>query len=97
MFANVEGIEFASWALLGLGWALARPGWRGRTLLDAAVALPLVFPLLALGFFLLLLLGRRSTLAPTIAEIEIPLGILTAAIGAPFFLWLLMSARYGWR
>lgn len=38
-----------------------------------------------------------DTLARTIAEIEVPLGILTAAIGAPFFLWLLMSARYGWR
>lgn len=38
-----------------------------------------------------------DTLARTVAEVEIPLGILTAAIGAPFFLWLLMSARYGWR
>ena len=38
-----------------------------------------------------------DTLARTMAEVEIPLGILTAAIGAPFFLWLLMSARYGWR
>lgn len=38
-----------------------------------------------------------DTLARTIADIEVPLGILTAAIGAPFFLWLLMSARYGWR
>ena len=38
-----------------------------------------------------------DTLARTIAEIEVPLGILTAAIGAPFFLWLLMTARYGWR
>lgn len=47
---------------LGLGWALARPGWRGRTALDIAVTLPLVFPPLALGFFLLLLLGRRSPL-----------------------------------
>ncbi len=38
-----------------------------------------------------------DTLARIVAEIEVPLGILTAAIGAPFFLWLLMSARYGWR
>lgn len=45
---------------LGLGWCLAKPGWPGRTLLDALVTLPLVFPPLALGFFLLLLLGRRS-------------------------------------
>jgi molybdate transport system permease protein len=48
--------------LLGvsLGWALARPRWPGRLLLDTLVTLPLVFPPLALGFFLLLLLGRRS-------------------------------------
>jgi iron complex transport system permease protein len=38
-----------------------------------------------------------DTLARWIAEIEVPLGILTAAIGAPFFLWLLMTARFGWR
>lgn len=47
---------------LGLGWALAQPRWPGRTALDIAVTLPLVFPPLALGFFLLLLLGRRSAL-----------------------------------
>lgn len=45
---------------LALGWCLAKPGWRGRNLLDALVTLPLVFPPLAMGFFLLLLLGRRS-------------------------------------
>jgi molybdate transport system permease protein len=46
---------------IGLGWALSRPNWPGRTLLDIIVTLPLVFPPVALGFFLLLLLGRRST------------------------------------
>lgn len=46
----------------GLGWALAQPRWPGRTLLDMLVTLPLVFPPLALGFLLLLLLGRRSPL-----------------------------------
>jgi iron complex transport system permease protein len=34
--------------------------------------------------------------ARTIAPIEVPLGILTALIGAPFFLWLLASGRRGW-
>ncbi len=47
---------------ISLGWALARPRWPGRTVLDVLVTLPLVFPPLALGFFLLLLLGRRSTI-----------------------------------
>lgn len=38
-----------------------------------------------------------DTLARSIAEIEVPLGILTAAIGAPFFLYLLVSTRRGWQ
>ena len=46
----------------GLGWALSVPRWPGRTLLDIVVTLPLIFPPLALGFFLLLALGRRSPL-----------------------------------
>jgi iron complex transport system permease protein len=36
-------------------------------------------------------------LARTIALIEIPLGILTAVVGAPFFIWLLASSRKGWQ
>ncbi|MEH3116251.1 MAG: iron ABC transporter permease [Methylorubrum populi] len=35
-------------------------------------------------------------LARTAAPIEVPLGILTALVGAPFFLWLLATARRGW-
>ncbi|WP_378944464.1 FecCD family ABC transporter permease [Mesorhizobium sp. ANAO-SY3R2] len=38
-----------------------------------------------------------DTLARSIAEIEVPLGILTAAIGAPFFLYLLLTTRRGWK
>ena len=37
-----------------------------------------------------------DTLARTMARIEIPLGILTALLGAPFFLWLLARGREGW-
>jgi iron complex transport system permease protein len=44
--------------------------------------------LLGAGF-----LVATDTLARTIAPIELPLGILTAVVGAPFFLWLL--ARSG--
>jgi iron complex transport system permease protein len=36
-------------------------------------------------------------LARSIALVEVPLGILTAAVGAPFFLWLLASGRRGWQ
>ena len=31
------------------------------------------------------------------ARIEIPLGVLTAFIGAPFFIWVLAAARRGWQ
>ena len=34
--------------------------------------------------------------ARTIAPIEVPLGILTALAGAPFFLWLLAAGKRGW-
>jgi iron complex transport system permease protein len=44
------------------------------------------------GGFLLLI----DTLARTGASIEIPLGILTALIGTPFFIWLLTSVAKTW-
>jgi len=37
-----------------------------------------------------------DTLARTIAAVEVPLGVLTAVIGAPFFVWLLARGRRGW-
>jgi len=45
-----------------LGYALSVPRWPGRALLDVAITLPLVFPPIALGFVLLLLLGREGPL-----------------------------------
>jgi iron complex transport system permease protein len=44
------------------------------------------------GTYLLLV----DTLARTMARIEVPIGILTAVLGAPFFLWLLIRGREGW-
>src|SRR3954469_5683868 len=44
------------------------------------------------GGFLLVI----DTLARTMAAIEIPLGILTAVIGTPFFIWLLASVSKTW-
>lgn len=37
-----------------------------------------------------------DTLARTIATVEVPLGILTAIIGAPVFIWLLARGRRSW-
>jgi len=44
------------------------------------------------GGYLLLI----DTLARSMAQVEIPLGILTAAIGTPFFIWLLASMQKTW-
>ena len=38
-----------------------------------------------------------DTLARTVARIEIPLGVLTAFVGTPLFLWQLAAARRGWQ
>jgi iron complex transport system permease protein len=37
-----------------------------------------------------------DTLARTLAPIEIPLGVLTAFLGAPVFVWLLAASRRTW-
>lgn len=47
---------------------------------------------LLVGAIMLLI---TDTLARTIANLELPLGILTSAIGAPFFLMLLLRTRKG--
>lgn len=43
-----------------LAWWLARTRWRGKTIVEALVSLPLVLPPTVLGFYLLLLLGPRG-------------------------------------
>jgi molybdate transport system permease protein len=53
-----------------LAWWLARTRWRGRALVEAVVALPLVLPPTVLGFYLLLALGPEG-----------PLGRLALAFG----------------
>lgn len=45
------------------------------------------------GTYLLLV----DDLARVMASVEIPLGILTSIIGAPFFIYLLMRSRRGWQ
>jgi iron complex transport system permease protein len=44
------------------------------------------------GGFLLVI----DTVARTAAAVEIPLGILTAVVGTPFFIWLLTSVSRTW-
>ena len=45
---------------LAIAWLLARREWRGKSLLETLVALPLVMPPVATGLILLTLLGRRG-------------------------------------
>jgi iron complex transport system permease protein len=47
--------------------------------------------LLGGGFMLVI-----DTMARTLAPVEIPLGVLTAVVGTPFFLWLLRGTQRGW-
>lgn len=43
-----------------LAWLLARRDWRGKSVIETLVALPLVMPPVATGLLLLKLLGRRG-------------------------------------
>ena len=74
-------------------------GWVGLVVPHLARSLvgpdfPRLLPTAAMlgGGYLLFI----DTLARTAAPIEIPLGILTAVIGTPFFIWLLAGMQRSW-
>jgi len=58
-----------------LAWLLARRSFPGKTLLDAVVHLPLVLPPVVVGYFLLVLFGRRG---PIGAWLEQTFGLIFA-------------------
>lgn len=75
-------------------------GWVGlviphfaRSIVGPNYQILLPVTLLIGGSFLLIV----DTLARTILPMEIPLGILTSLIGAPFFIYLLVHSRRGWK
>ena len=76
-----------------IGWiGLVIPHFaRLLTGLDFSRLLP-VSVLLGAGF-----LVAVDTLARAIANVEVPLGVLTALVGAPLFLWQLATTRRGWQ
>ncbi len=51
-----------------LGWLLARKQWRGKTLLETAVSMPLVVPPVLTGLVLLKIFGKRGPLGPWVAN-----------------------------
>ena len=53
---------------LATAWLLARTRFYGKSLFDALVHLPLVLPPVVIGYFLVLLLGRRGPLGALLDE-----------------------------
>ncbi|HEY7241384.1 MAG TPA: molybdate ABC transporter permease subunit [Burkholderiales bacterium] len=53
---------------VALAWVLSRLSFPGKSLLDAVVHLPLVLPPVVVGYFLLLLFGRRGPIGAFLDE-----------------------------
>jgi molybdate transport system permease protein len=53
---------------VGLAWVLSRLAFPGKSLLDAVVHLPLVLPPVVVGYFLLVLFGRRGPVGAFLDE-----------------------------
>jgi iron complex transport system permease protein len=107
--ARALGVDVARLRLLVIGAATLMTasvvaisgviGWIG--LMIPHIARMIVGPNFARLLPAAMLLGASfmllvDTLARTMARIETPLGILTAVLGAPFFLWLLARGRKSW-
>lgn len=82
-----------------LAYILARSDFRGRSLVDAIVDLPIVIPPSVAGLALLLVFGRAGTFGPFFHGFGITLSFSTAAVvmaqvfvGSPFYI---RSARAG--
>lgn len=75
LWLSVKTVTASAICLLLLGvplaYALARRRWRLRWVVDVLVTLPLIFPPIAIGFFLLLLLGRNGWIGGYLAQIDI--------------------------
>jgi iron complex transport system permease protein len=86
-------VTSASVATAGIiGWVGLVVPHIARTLVGPDFARLIPAAALLGGWFLLLI----DTLARTMTATEIPLGILTALIGTPFFIWLLASVSKTW-
>ncbi len=86
-------ITAASVAAAGIvGWVGLVVPHLERFLVGPSFARLLPVSALLGGGFLLLI----DTLARSVAQVEVPLGILTALIGSPFFIVLLRRAQRGW-
>jgi molybdate transport system permease protein len=82
-----------------LAWILARWRFRGKALVTAAVALPLVLPPVVTGLVLLRVFGRASALGRALAAVGVPVvfswwgAVLAAAVvGFPLYVLTLRAA-----
>jgi molybdate transport system permease protein len=85
---------------IAIGWLLARKQFIGKPIIDALVHLPLVIPPVAVGFILLLLLGRRGLIGNWLHEafgIDIAFTMSAAVIASAVmgFPLLVRSVRLG--
>jgi molybdate transport system permease protein len=53
---------------IGVAWLLARRDFRGKSIVDAAIHLPLVLPPVVTGYLLLLTFGRRGLVGAWLAD-----------------------------
>lgn len=88
---GVVAISLAFLPALALGLWLARREFRGKALVEAVIALPMLLPPVAVGLGLLLLFGRRGPFFPLLHAlgIELPFtwwaaALAAAVVGFPF-------------
>jgi len=82
---------------LAMAWLLARWEWRGKSLVETLIALPMVMPPVATGLILLKLLGRRGPVGGFLHDLGIDViftwkGVLIA-LGVMSFPLLVRNAR----
>src|SRR5215212_12240132 len=73
---------------LPLAYWLATTRWRGRFLIEAVVALPIVLPPTVLGFYLLLALGPRGPVGRAVQSLTgatLPFTFTAILIGSVLF------------
>jgi molybdate transport system permease protein len=63
-----RSVAFSLPFAIAMAWLLARRRFLGKTLLDAAVHLPLVLPPVVVGYFLLLLFGTRGPIGAWLSD-----------------------------
>ena len=82
---------------LAVAWLLARRRWRGKSLIETLVALPLVMPPVATGLILLKLLGRRGPIGAFLHRLDLDIVFtwrgVVAAMAVMSFPLLVRGAR----